>query len=75
MTLSLDQLKPGESGRIEGFSTGQPPQRLLEMGILPGTDVHVVRLAPFGDPMDLRVRGYHLSIRKSEAAQILVTRS
>jgi ferrous iron transport protein A len=74
VSLSLDQLKPGESGRIEGFLNNAPSPRLLEMGILPGTDVEVVRLAPFGDPIDLRIRGFHLSIRRSEASRILVRR-
>ncbi len=74
VSTSLDQLGPGESGRIEGFS-GSAPGRLLELGLLPGTVVEVVRLAPLGDPMDLRVRGFHLSLRKKEAAQIMVLRS
>ncbi len=74
VTTSLDQLKPGESGRIDGFS-GSAPGRLLEMGLLPGTVVEVVRLAPLGDPMDLKVRGFHLSLRKKEAAHIIVLRS
>jgi Fe2+ transport system protein FeoA len=46
----------------------------MEMGMVPGSQVQVVRLAPFGDPIDLRVRDYHLSIRKSEAALIRVFR-
>ncbi len=44
----------------------------MEMGLLPGTRVDVVRLAPLGDPMDLRVRGFHLSIRREEAARVQV---
>jgi Fe2+ transport system protein FeoA len=47
-------------------------QRLMEMGLLPGTKVRVVRLAPLGDPIDLEVRGFHLSLRKSEAQTIEV---
>lgn len=46
--------------------------RLMEMGLLPGTPVRVVRRAPLGDPIDLEVRGYHLSIRRSEARAISV---
>ena len=64
---TLSDLKPGERGTIEKFATDDPPGRLLEMGLLPGTTVEVVRLAPLGDPIDLKVRGYHLSIRKHEA--------
>jgi len=47
----------------------------MEMGLIPGTEVTVVRLAPLGDPMDLKVRGYHLSIRKREAADICVVKA
>ncbi|NNE68838.1 MAG: ferrous iron transport protein A [Rhodothermales bacterium] len=74
MTTTLDQLKPGQSARIDSFTAAAGP-RLLELGLLPGTLVEVVRLAPLGDPMDLRVRGFHLSLRKQEAAQIVVTPS
>ncbi|MBO6573926.1 MAG: ferrous iron transport protein A [Rhodothermales bacterium] len=75
MSLKLDQLKPGETGRIDGFTDASPSVRLLELGLLPGTQVEVVRLAPLGDPMDLKVRGFHVSLRKSEAACILVSRA
>jgi ferrous iron transport protein A len=47
-------------------------RRLMEMGVLPGTRVLVVRVAPLGDPIELRVRGYALSIRRQEAAGIVV---
>ena len=52
-----------------------PPEhrsRLLEMGLLVGTPVELVRFAPLGDPVEIKVRGYHLTLRKSEAEQILV---
>ncbi|MFT5141668.1 MAG: ferrous iron transport protein A [Rhodothermales bacterium] len=75
VTVSLDRLKPGESGRIEGYTGDRPEHRLLEMGLLPGTMVEVVRLAPLGDPMDLKVRGFHLSLRKHQAAGIRVAKS
>jgi Fe2+ transport system protein FeoA len=48
--------------------------RLLEMGLLPGTRVRVARVAPLGDPLELRLRGYTLSIRRAEAAAVAVTR-
>jgi ferrous iron transport protein A len=48
-------------------------RRLMEMGLLPGTRVSVTRIGPFGDPIELRVRGYALSIRRHEAAAIEVT--
>jgi ferrous iron transport protein A len=46
--------------------------RLLEMGLLVGTPVELVRFAPLGDPVEIKVRGYHLTLRKQEAEQILV---
>lgn len=46
--------------------------RLMEMGLLVGTPVELVRFAPLGDPVEIKVRGYHLTLRKHEAAQILV---
>ena len=48
-------------------------RRLMEMGLLPGTRVRVVRVAPLGDPIELRVRNYSLSLRRAEAARIAVT--
>ena len=70
--MTLKDLQPGESGTITGYTETTPPRRLMEMGMLPGAVVEVVRLAPFGDPIDLKVRGYHLSIRKHEADMIRV---
>ena len=52
-----------------------PPEhrsRLLEMGLLVGTSVELVRFAPLGDPVEIKVRGYHLTLRKHEAEQIFV---
>ena len=72
--LTIADLKPGEIGTITSYSDLNPPGRLLEMGLLPGTTIEVVRLAPFGDPIDLKVRGFHLSIRQDEALHIQVER-
>jgi ferrous iron transport protein A len=52
-----------------------PPQgrgRLLEMGLLVGTSVQLVRFAPLGDPVEIKVRGYHLTLRRQDAEQIFV---
>jgi ferrous iron transport protein A len=49
--------------------------RLMEMGLLVGTVVELVRFAPLGDPVEIKVRGYNLTLRKSEAEQILVSLS
>lgn len=71
--MTLADLRPGQRAVIEGFADATPALRLLEMGLLPGTPVEVVRVAPLGDPMDLRVRGYHLSVRRDEARRVAVT--
>ena len=71
----LSALKPGEKARVAGFEL--PPehrQRLLEMGLTVGAEFEVVRFAPMGDPIDIKVRGYHLSLRKKEASGVRVTR-
>lgn len=67
-TFSLDQLDVGRQGRIAKISA-QPDvrHRLMEMGVLRGSVIRVVGRAPMGDPIDVEVRGYHLSLRKSEA--------
>jgi len=73
--MMLDQLTPGERGkvaRVKGDSAVR--RRIMDMGVTPGSDVEVERVAPFGDPIEVRVRGYHLSLRKEEAAQIAVER-
>ena len=71
----LSALKIGEKARVLGFEL--PPehrQRLLEMGLTVGADCEVVRFAPMGDPIDIKVRGYQLSLRKKEASGVRVSR-
>lgn len=68
---TLDQLKPGEGGVVGHLrGDGSIHQRLLEMGVFEGSEVEVVRYAPMGDPMEILVQGYHLSLRKNEAALV-----
>jgi Fe2+ transport system protein FeoA len=70
---TLSTLPLGQKGRVLGFAL--PPeqrQRLLEMGLTVGAQFEVVRFAPLGDPLEIKVRGYHLSLRKNEAAGVLV---
>jgi ferrous iron transport protein A len=72
----LDELRPEESGtilRVEGATA--LTRRLLELGFVPGTEVQVVRYAPLGDPIELRVRDLHFSLRRSQARLIHVVRS
>jgi ferrous iron transport protein A len=70
---TLTELTPGKSGRIQRVEgQGSVRQRLQEMGLIRGTTVTFVRAAPLGDPIEIRVRGYHLSLRRQEAEAILV---
>ncbi len=74
MTVNLNEVRPGQQGLVERVNgTGQIFKRLLEMGVTPGAHIEMRRLAPLGDPMELRLRGYHLTLRKEEAAKIAVT--
>ncbi len=71
--VPLDRLLPGEAGVIRGYAAVQDlHHRLKELGLVAGTRVRVRRCAPLGDPMELSIRGYHLSIRKQDAQGILV---
>lgn len=72
--ITLDQLAIGQSGIVETVrDQGFLSQRLLEMGIIRGTPVEVIRFAPMGDPIDIRIRGYHLSLRREEAQGIIIS--
>ena len=74
--VALSELAIGQGGKIMALEL--PPeakQRLLEMGMTVGARIEIVRFAPLGDPVDIKVRGYHLSIRKHEAAGIWVERT
>ena len=70
----LHQLPLGARGEVrEVEGSDEVWLRLLEMGILPGTVVAVVKRAPLGDPLELRVRDQHLSLRRGEASRVQVT--
>ncbi len=70
---SLDQLRPGQRGRITAIQGDDAlVQRLLEMGLLEGQELEVLSLAPLGDPMEIRLGDYRLSLRRREAARVLV---
>ena len=73
--MTVNDLKPGECGRILAIGgTGALRQRLLDMGFTPNTSLLVRKIAPLGDPVELFLRGYALTLRRSEAAQITVVR-
>lgn len=68
---TLRDLKIGQSGRINKVRTsGALKQRFMDMGITKGTFVKVVKIAPLGDPVEIEIRGYNLSIRKDDAQNI-----
>lgn len=71
--IRLDLLEPGSKAQvIEVRGSGPIRRRILDMGLVPGTSVEVLRKAPFGDPIEYRVRGYGLSMRKTEAGLVYV---
>ncbi|MGB5192126.1 MAG: FeoA family protein [Polyangiales bacterium] len=73
MNGSLADLRPGQPAEIVSIDCDRRmSRRLMEMGLLPGTEIRVVRVAPLGDPLELRLRDYSLSVRRSEAARIAV---
>ena len=71
--VSLKSLSDGESGVVERIElTGATKRRLIEMGITPGTRVGVLKRAPLGDPIEIMLRGFSLTIRGEDAEKILV---
>ncbi|MGH7442086.1 MAG: FeoA family protein [bacterium] len=72
--LTLDRLKDGQSGTIGSLSTKSDSSiRLMEMGLFEGSRVTVLRRAPLGDPMEVQVGDYRLSLRRDEAALVGMT--
>jgi len=73
MEMTLDKLPPGHSARVVSID-GQDAiaMRLMEMGLLEGESLELLGAAPWGDPLDIRVRGYRLSLRVSEARRVHV---
>jgi Fe2+ transport system protein FeoA len=71
--MTLATLNNGERGKVISLSGDSAvSKRLMEMGIVPGVSLRVVKSAPFGDPLEIRVLGYNLAVRKNEANQIEV---
>ena len=72
-TLKLSQLPIGAQAVVREFPRrGSAFLRLREMGVLPGTAITLVRTAPLGDPLEIRVRGYNLTLRRTEAEYVMV---
>jgi ferrous iron transport protein A len=75
-TVSLDALEAGRHARVTAVrGTGAVARRLMEMGVVPGAPVRVIKAAPLGDPLEVRVRNYHLALRRSEAQTVSVVMS
>lgn len=74
--ITLNTLHPGENGVVEKITADDPKLklRLMELGLLKGTPIELVRYAPLGDPIEIKIRGFRLSIRKEEADSVLVKR-
>ena len=69
--MNLNELKPGQSARIEQVGgEGALRQHFLDMGVIPGAEVTLMKLAPMGDPMELRIHGYELTLRLADAEKI-----
>ncbi|MCA9734375.1 ferrous iron transport protein A [candidate division KSB1 bacterium] len=74
--MTLDDLTPGEEAVISGYSNELGDEfRLLEMGLIIGSKIQFIKNAPFGDPIQVRLRGYDLSLRRELAKRILLSKS
>jgi DtxR family Mn-dependent transcriptional regulator len=70
---TLRDLKPGQKGKVlKVISRGDAHKRMVEMGLTPGAVVEVERIAPLNDPIDIKIKGYHVSLRKEDAAKVEV---
>ncbi len=74
MERLLGDLKPGERAIIERIEGGGAlRRRMMDMGIVPGVELEVVRCAPFGGPLQIRLKGYYLAMRRGECAKIKIS--
>ncbi len=71
--MTLNDVKPGTTVRIEGLENSNIKSRLMSMGLIKGTSVKVLRSAPMGDPMAISVRSYNLAVRVADAKKIAVS--
>jgi Fe2+ transport system protein FeoA len=73
MTSALNDFEVGSTGKVISISgEGKIKRRLLDMGITPGCEVYLRKKAPLGDPLEVTIRGYELTLRKDEAKSILM---
>lgn len=71
--MTLNDVQPGSTVRIEGLENSNIKSRLMSMGLIKGTSVKVLRSAPMGDPMAISVRSYNLALRIADAKNITVS--
>jgi len=73
LARSLAQLEPGERGKVTAIGgDADAVRRLMDLGLIRGTTLEMVRRAPLGDPLEVRLRGFMLTLRRSEAEHITV---
>ena len=73
MVKTLAELEPGQCATVRGFSeTGPLIQRIMQLGVIENSEIELVRKAPGGDPIEIHVLGYSLSLRRREAEMILI---
>ena len=73
MNKKLSEMSVGESGRVAGVTAeGRIKRRLFDMGLTPSAEVVFLKAAPLGDPVEVEIRGYRLSLRKAEAASVVM---
>lgn len=72
--ITLNSMAPGERGTVARISAMTPNvrQRLMEMGLIKGTTIELVRYAPMGDPIEVKIKGYRLSLRREEAESVII---
>lgn len=71
--MKLNELVPGESGKVVSIGEKGPlRRRIMDMGVTKGAMIKVIKVAPLGDPIEINIRGYELSLRKNEASQIVI---
>ncbi|QXM06839.1 FeoA family protein [Crassaminicella indica] len=73
MERTLKELKPKTGGKIiKIMGTGALKRRLMDMGVIRGTEVYVEKKAPLGDPIEVKIKGYSLTLRKEDAERIII---
>lgn len=71
--MTLRDLKPGQEGTVISIGEKGPiRRRIMDMGVTPGALIKVIKVAPLGDPIEVNIRGYELSLRKEDASRIVI---